>query len=56
MTPKEKADELYLKYIIATWIKLEEIKYLTTIPTAKECLFILVDEILNLDNFSEEGR
>lgn len=48
MNPKEKAKELFKKYTIATWIKLDEIKYLTTIPTAKECALIAVDEILNV--------
>ena len=47
MTPKEKALELIQKYNIATWIKFDEIKYLTTIPNAKECALIAVDEILN---------
>lgn len=47
MTPKEKAEELLTKYTIATWIKLDEIKFLTTIPTARECALIAVEEILN---------
>ena len=46
MTPKEKAEELLNKYTIATWIKFDEIKHLTTIPTAKECALIAVDEII----------
>jgi hypothetical protein len=47
MTPKEKALELIQKYNIATWIKFDEIKYLTTIPNAKECALIACEEILN---------
>jgi|688.fasta_scaffold1377420_2 hypothetical protein len=47
MTPKEKALELIQKYNVATWIKFDEIKYLTTIPNAKECALIAVDEILD---------
>ena len=46
MTPKEKANELIQKYTVATWIKMEEIKYLTTIPSARECAIIAVDEII----------
>jgi hypothetical protein len=47
MTPKEKALELIQKYNIATWIKFDEIKYLTTIPNAKECALIACEEIIN---------
>ena len=50
MTPKEKAKELVNKFYI------QEIKYYENITTAKECALIAVDEILNLDNFSIEGR
>lgn len=50
MTPKEKAKELVNKFYI------QEIKYYENITTAKECALISVDEILNLDNFSIEGR
>jgi hypothetical protein len=50
MTPQDKAQELFKKYTIATWIKMDEIKYLTTIPTAKECSLIAVDEILEAVN------
>ena len=51
MTPKEKAKELLTKYTVATWIKLDEIKYLTTIPTAHECALIAVDEIIHTLNY-----
>jgi len=50
MTPKEKAKELVNKFYI------QEIKYYENITTAKQCALIAVDEILNLDNFSIEGR
>lgn len=53
MTPKEKADELLAKYTVATWIKLDEIKYLTTIPTAKQCALIAVDELINDNDHNE---
>ena len=46
LEPKDKAKELVDKYTVATWIKLNEIKYLTTIPTAHECALIAVDELL----------
>jgi hypothetical protein len=46
MTPKEKAQELYNKYTVATWIKMDEIKYLTTIPNAKQCALIACDEVI----------
>jgi hypothetical protein len=41
MTPKEKAEELYLKYYgIPLYIK-----------TVKQCCYILIDEILQADEF-----
>ncbi len=46
MTPKDKAIELIQKYTRATWIKYDEIKYLRTIPNAKECALIAVDELI----------
>jgi hypothetical protein len=46
MTSKEKAEDLVNKYTVATWIRMDEIKHLTTIPDAKKCALIAVNEIL----------
>ncbi len=48
MTPKEKAEELMQLYTVATWIKTDEIKLLSTIPSAKECALIAIIEILSV--------
>jgi hypothetical protein len=46
MTPKEKAEELYLKYYgIPLYIK-----------TVKQCCYILIDEILQADEFMMTER
>jgi hypothetical protein len=47
MTPREKANELVVKYQIDMPIAYNQ---------AKQCTLIAVDEILNLDDFSIEGR
>ena len=48
-TPKEKAEELVEKFYetLPQWVNMQD---------AKQCAIIAVDEILNLDYFSEEGR
>ena len=48
MTPKEKAEELYGKHFVALFIMEKE--------NAKRSALVTVDEILELDNFSIEGR
>jgi hypothetical protein len=46
MTPKEKAEKLYLKYYgIPLYIK-----------TVKQCCYILIDEILQADEFMMTER
>lgn len=52
LTPKEKAKEIFDKYTIATWIKFSEIDNLTTIPNAKECALIAVNEVINSFNIN----
>ena len=49
MEAKEKAKELVEKYD-------QTFTYLESKNKAKQCAIIAVDEILNLDYFSEEGR
>ena len=49
MNAKDKAKELVEKYD-------QTFTYLESKNKAKQCAIIAVDEILNLDYFSEEGR
>ena len=49
MNAQDKAKELVEKYD-------QTFKYLESKNKAKQCAIIAVDEILNLDYFSEEGR
>jgi thymidine kinase len=49
MTAQDKAKELVEKYD-------QTFTYLESKNKAKQCAIIAVDEILNLDYFSEEGR
>jgi len=48
MTPKEKADKLIDKYYDSVTVIL--------MTEAIDCALIAVNEIINLDNFSIEGR
>ena len=48
MTPREKASELIVNY----QLKCKSLNY----EQAKQCSLISVDEIINLDDFSSEGR
>lgn len=50
MTPKEKANELINKFLSNDDLRFE------WDTQAKQCALIAVDEILELDNFSVEGR
>ena len=45
MTPKEKAEQLYSKYLDYSCT------YCTRKPDAKQCALIAVDEILRLEEF-----
>ena len=49
MNAQDKAKELVEKYD-------QSFTYLESKNNAKQCAIIAVDEILNLDYFSEEGR
>ena len=49
MNTKDKAKELVEKYD-------QTFTYLESKNKAKQCAIIAVDEVLNLDYFSEEGR
>lgn len=46
MTPREKAEELFIKYRYAIRTKETESGYFTNVIYAKECALIAVDEIL----------
>jgi hypothetical protein len=53
LTPKEKAKELYHKY--ADEFNFDD-TYRGYREQSKQCALIAVNEILNLDDFSIEGR
>lgn len=55
MTPKEKATELFKKYYCISNHSKSKVKIIE-FETARKCVLIAVDEIINLDDFSEEGR
>ena len=52
-TPKEKAQELFEKY--NNYLQ-QEMYCVVYVSNAKQCAIICVDEILDLDFFSLEGR
>ena len=52
-TPKEKAQELFEKY--NNYLQ-QEMNCIVYVRNAKQCAIICVDEILDLDFFSLEGR
>lgn len=60
LSPKEKAEEIFEKFYSHKWQKhISTRKYkINSMPksTAKWCSNQLVDEIINLDDFSIEGR
>lgn len=47
MTPKEKAEELILKYRLIEFDKTEDTRLLISLKDAKDCALIAVDEIIN---------
>ena len=54
MTPKQKARQIYDKFIILTWIKFEEIETLSVLPETKQCAVFSVDLILKeLESYSD---
>ncbi len=55
MTPREKA----LLFVELFWTEVEDNEYETrkmSFNQAKQCSLIAVDEIINLDDFSVDGR
>jgi len=60
VNPKEKAEEIFEKFYSHKWqqhISTRKYKIASMIKsTAKWCGIQLVDEIINLDDFSIEGR
>jgi hypothetical protein len=56
MTPKEKAKELFHYYIKELLSAKYSINGFVIKDLAKQCALIAVDEIINLDYFSVEGR
>lgn len=54
MNPQQKAKQIYDKYVILTWIKLDEIETLSVVPETKKCAILSVDLILEeLESYSD---
>jgi hypothetical protein len=57
MTPKEKAEQLIIKYRLIEFDKTEDTRLLISLKDAKECALIAIDEIINagkdVDEFAD---
>lgn len=56
MTPKEKAEELFIKYRYAIRTKETEIGFFTNVIQAKECSLIAIDEIMKVVSFYNDTQ